>query len=313
MKIFRRAFLEVTRPFVLLAYRWREARRQRKNFPIRWLSQGRLIHDDLIDHGDVEGAPVPNAEQLTLWCEQRDKAKESAAKLHAAGYAITAYFILTYFAIDIPISIFGVELKKVPGLNELLLIVSATMTAMSFQSLLRANVLEAGIKAAISAETNGPLVYMQRVALLPSEFLPFYNPFYSPHLVWSKTKIHIFKVFIAVALLLIFSLLIGAIIVRYYIYWWVLQNPSIESPILQTGAFLAIVVDILITLGALMYLLPLPHKDYFLLHQLESLKPVFPKEAAKLSDRLYSESVRDWLLLDEMGYRPPKEEPKEPR
>jgi hypothetical protein len=312
MWMFKRALLEACRPFVLFGYWRREAKRHRNNFPIRWLSQGRLIHDDLVDHADVEGCAVPDSKKLALWCEQRDKAKESAAKLHSAGYAITAYFILTYFAIDMPISVFGVELKKVPGLNELLLIASTTLTVMSVQSLLRANVLEAGIKAAISAETSGPLAYMQRAALLPSEFLPFYSPFYSPHIVWSKTKIRISRVFIVLAVILVICLMIGAITMRYYIYWWVLQNPSIESPILQTGALLAIVVDILVTLGALMYFLPLPHEDFFLLHQLESLKHVFPEDAARLSDQLYSESVRDWIHLDEKGYRPPTAEPKRP-
>jgi hypothetical protein len=288
------------------AFRKRERERYSRRTPLRLASQAQLIEDDIKHHADVEGVAVVDDGFIERMASARDKVAATAAKYSYAGYAVTAYFLLAILSVDIEISAFGVTLKRVAGLNELLLIGSAITGALAIWHRVRVISLDAAIKAAIDLRHEGPIRYTYGAAFLPSQHVNMFNPNYSPHLVWSPWKQRFVMGTSIIALLFIFSALFASMGFRIYAAYWVWSTPSTPNGLLRIAILIAPVVDMAALAYGMMYFLPLPHRDYFLDNQAVALRERYPEAADTLLSELYDEGIRDRIALEEAGHMPPR-------
>ena len=288
------------------AFRARERRRYNARTPLRWASQGQLIEADIRLHVEVEGSSIVDEDFVDRMSSARDKVASTASKISYAGYAVSAYFLLAILSVNLDISVFGVTLKRVAGLNELLLIGSAIAGALATWHRVRAMTLDAAIKAAIGLRHEGPLKYVYQAAFLPSEYMAVFTPNYSPHLIWSPWKQRFVTATSIIALIFIFGALAVATGFRLYAAYWVWSAPSTDNVFLRISVLLAPLVDLASVSYGLMYFLPLPHRDYFLDNKVVWLREFYPADADRLLGYLYDESVRDRMRLEEDGHLRPR-------
>ena len=293
------------KPFILFCHSRRERRRFGRNFPTRWLSQDSLVSDDLAAHVEVEGKEAVGPDFLERMVGARDAAVKKASMFRTASISITAYFLLAILSIDLPISVFGVSLVRVGGLNELLLISSSIMGAFAAFYASKTATLEAAIKAAININYKPPMANFYRAAYLPNDYAFLFYPTYSPHLVWGALKLKHSFASIAAALVFIFAVLVSVLVFRAYVTWWVWSSPSTENLLLNTLIWLSPLLDVASFLFLLPYIVPMPHRDYFKLHQLEALKDYYPAAAMTLKAELYDEGSMDRIRLRNEGFLPP--------
>lgn len=274
---------------------------------MRLASQAQLIEDDIKHHADVEGMAVVDDGFIERMASARDKVAAIAAKYSYAGYAVTAYFLLAILSVDIEISAFGVTLKRVAGLNELLLIGSAVTGALAVWHRVRVISLDAAIKAAIDLKHEEPIRYIYSAAFLPSNHVNIFNPNYSPYLVWSPWKQKFVMGTSIIALIFIFSSLFAAMGFRIYAAYWVWSAPSTQNGLLRIATLIAPIMDLAALAYGMMYFLPLPHRDYFLDNQAVALRDRYPEAADRLLSELYDEGIRDRMALEEAGHMPPRD------
>lgn len=293
-----------------MAFHARERRRYNIRTPLRWASQAQLIEADIGDHVDVEGRSVLDDGFVERMADAREKVASTAAKYSYASYAVTAYFLLAILAVDLDISAFGVTLKRVAGLNELLLIGSAFTGALGTWHRVRVITLDAAIKTAINIQHQGPIRYVYGAAFLPSEHVAVFTPNYSPHLIWSPWKQRFVMYTSIVAVIFIFGALAAITGFRLYTAYWVWSSPSTENTILRLGILVAPLLDLVTVAYGMMYFLPLPHRDYFLDNKVMWLEDRYPDDATKLREHLYGESVTDRMKMEEAGHLPPYQKPQ---
>lgn len=301
----RKFWTSLAKPFVLLAYRLRERRRFKRNFPTRWLSQDRLVQDDLDAHAELEGSASVGDDFLATMAGARDAYVKAALRYRTASLAITGYFLLAVLSIDMPVSAFGIVLERVSGLNELLLISSAILGAFSSFHASKTATLESAIKAVINLKYKPPLLNFYRTAYLPNEYSFLFYPSYSPHLVWDPLKIKHAAASTIAALTFIFVALICMFAFRGYVTWWVWSSPTSENLLLKAAIWIAPVLDLGSFLFLIAYIVPLPHRDYFKLQQLGALEDLYPADFSKLQSDMYDDGTADRTRLREAGFLPP--------
>ena len=100
----------------------------KRRFPVRWMTYKKRVQID-VDHA----LKLPGAEQIFDYefveavTHKIQKLEGWQIKLMTLSFAISAFLVVGFISNDASVSLFGISLKQVTGLKEILLAVSATI------------------------------------------------------------------------------------------------------------------------------------------------------------------------------------------
>lgn len=179
--IVQRAWIIASKPFVVAAWRVRERRRYRRNFPIEWKTPGEIITLHLENYEDEKDFELNKALVEDL-LPARDAARARSDKLTIAGLIIFAFLAADYFAIGIKISIPGIALDDVKGAREFLIFFGGILSTLSLIAQNNQYTLDSTIKYIVN--NKYPEIFRQ---IYISKYFwhdnfPRYFPVQTPHL-----------------------------------------------------------------------------------------------------------------------------------
>ncbi|MBY3301494.1 hypothetical protein HFO04_01550 [Rhizobium laguerreae] len=294
-------YISVTRPFVMGAYRLRERRRFRKNFPLIWKTPGEIIHLDL---GNYE----PEGEDFKLdkkfvddLVVARDAARTKANRIIFVNAMIFAFLLTDYFSIGLKFSIPGVTVVDPKGVRDLLIFFSSVSGIYSLILQNNMYTIESAMKFSILKNFPEELRGIYVAKYFYSENFSAPSPIQLPYISYSRlyTKYFIAASVAFMILLLIYLGLYMALYVTIAIDVWKSARLGIWSYIIAVAS---------ITNGALgmSYLIltrmRMPYTDYTVLHELQGLPEIAPSQFERRRNEVYGEGVADYRRLVERGY-----------
>lgn len=306
IKLFRKLILHfcfiVSRPFALAAYKFRQVQRRNRNYPIRWLSNSRLIAEDLLLINDEDGEEAINENFIKTLIDGREKAQKLIARYALITIGITFFLLMGAFAIELPVSVAGIQLHRGPGVNEMLLIVLSCISAISAPPLLNTIVLRNATKGSISAFYDDTVRQFHLQSALPEDAPVFYRPHYRPRLIWTfGTSIasYIALGFLVVVFLGIITFLV---ISRWLIYSYIYLQPSLPAPWTTVIVLGSLIIDIWAVVYMLLFVFPLPYRDYILLEKFQVLEHINPETAAAERSKAFESGFKDEEEMVRKGY-----------
>jgi hypothetical protein len=169
-------------PFVITAFYWRQQREQRRITPIRWLSSGGLLEEDLeSSFGEIKNQLDPKF--IEDFAKARDDTLSLIKKQMFVSLAIFVFLAANALSVALDFSIAGFSLKTAPGVPEALLLISNLLACYTL--ILQGNcaLLDTAIRAAIKHFIPEELRSLYLVRFFPHENTGSYRPFNLPHVI----------------------------------------------------------------------------------------------------------------------------------
>jgi hypothetical protein len=292
---------QVQRWFAIAGYNSRERRRDALNFPTVWRSQIMLLRDDIrLIHGEFPELIEGNL--LTGLVDVRDTAKKKSVRRIALTITLVIYLGLMELGVSLPVTIAGVNLQPIPGASELIILAVAYINASLLPVvLIQFNFLLA-IREIIALKHSKEVVYFWEVIHSGGTIPGFYIPSMMPQLQWKWAVIVINALFMFVLVLVMVGLVVGSIAWRWYIYQAIVSEPLQAAFVSYSAVFVATLADVTVVLIMLMYIVPLPYRDYSALQELKIAEQTNKDTHAAIRARMFGESVRDRARLVEAGF-----------
>ena len=292
---------EWTKFWALRAYKRREKKRWSERFPSVWRSHFQLVDADVRLLAEADRAQLSET-LLDRLISGRDSAQKAIQARAAITAGTTGFLWLTILKVDLPLTVAGIQLKASPGVIELLIVVNAAIWCAAVSKMITAMTLTTAIKAMVQTVNEPESAYLHQAALHANEppFL-FLHPM-SPHLTWrGLTKASAWAT-LAMLIGLIFSLLAVAGITRAVFYVHVWTTPSVETWIAQAAVALSLCLDVFAMIYLLIFVLPLPYRDYGLLTTLDIAEQVNSSTLRDLHEKYYGAGNRDREEMEQKGY-----------
>ena len=185
-RAFSNAQFYLSYPFVIARFRLLERRDHRRRNPTKWHSSGELIAEDLA-HYEGEGADAFfTYEKLKELANSRDKQAERIQANNRLNFTILVFLIAQYVSIEMNISVFGVSIKKAPGVTEALL--TFLILNELFVSVQARNqyIIESTIKFLINKTVDPEIKNITLAQYIPNEQFGPYVPYNLPFLIGTK-------------------------------------------------------------------------------------------------------------------------------
>jgi hypothetical protein len=286
-------------------YYFRKRRRDFKRYPMRWLTPSNIMVQDLLYAREVDGQSVLSVEFLRIMTDSRKAILESISRRSLFSLTIGAYVALTILGLDFPVTLGSFQLKKVPGITEGLLVLADVVGLSAIAITINLSVVSSEIKAYISGIVSAPEKYFYKSALFSNELPLFFQPIYMLSITWGNAKIILSRVYAAIAISFLITIVIGFIAFRLWEFNYVIEHPSVNKYVSILAIFVTALLDFVQFVFIWMFLFPLPHQDWQLLHEIE-LREQFSKDGGEaFKDDLYRQDVEDKLLMQKMGYLSP--------
>jgi hypothetical protein len=292
----------IAKPFALALFRHRSRRRNNTRYPICWRTGAGLIADELLLIRDEDGEQAINSTFIEQMKSGRAEAQKVVTQRSAIAGILTAYLLLAAFSIQLDVSVGGFVLKTAPGLNEILLVYLTLLLALTVAPFLNIIVLNNVIKGAIAAVYPEPTRYFHKVSLFPDEPPVFFIPYYRPRLIWTRAMRFSSSATIGYLSVMVLGFLLFLLLSRFFIYRHILTYPSLPEPWSMVIALGCLVVEVWSFIYILLFLVPLPYRDYALLEKFEILDFVNPAEAAKAREEAFRREWEDRQDMIRRGY-----------
>lgn len=287
-------------PFVRVAFSLRERRRELARYPRVWLSPMQIVDRDLDFVGDDECIKL-DRELLSLLIERRDRIKESSGRFSLISVTIFGFLLLNYFRFTSDISIAGVSIKNSPGIAEILIVVSSTLGV--YATALQANVaiVEGGIMHLAKRVYPSGLINVLRASLIPDQNFGKYYPKSLPHLTFTSfhSKLSLFSTYIYLLSLLCIIILLITANLAILIDIWKTSSIGVYSKIVSVYVLAVSFVGFSILM---ITRLPMPLRDYSLLHEIEITRQIRPTKIDELLHKVYRGSNEDRENLRRLGF-----------
>lgn len=291
--------------FARVAYRRRLKRYERIRIPSRWRSTAALIAADLPLAKEVDGDDVFGKELLGTLSAGREQIDKKLAQRASISTILTVFLVSQALAFDLNVSVLGVALKPAPKIYEILILVSALITAWTLPLIANRHVLSVAIKALIHNVYPASATYLVERAQLPDEPPYVFLPTYQPTLIWSKFKSRYAWFTIAYLTILIAMSMVFAGVTRYFIYMHAFEHPGFDWSYYLLG--LSVFAEISAAIFLLFFVLPLPHKDYSAFERLQVLEQINQEAALKERAELFKAQFEDTQRMKDLGYLAPEE------
>lgn len=303
-----RAAFSVKALVARLGYYRRRRRRELQKYPVRWLTPESIIFQDIIYVRDEDGDDVVSDRFVDLMSAARKDLADSISRRSLLSLTIGVYIALTILGVDFPVSLGGFELKKVPGLTEGLLVLADLIGLSAVARMVNMSVVSAAIKGAIAGHIDPGVRYFYRSALLPNELPMFFQPTYLPHITWGRAKSVLNFVYVAIAITFVVSLVVGFVGFRAWAFAFVLDHPSISQSVSVAAIVATVALDVISILLLWMFVLPLPHRDWQMLQEMELHDQFSPDKGQAFRRAAYREDIEDVLAMERKGYLKPDNE-----
>ncbi|NKM14172.1 hypothetical protein GFL85_24655 [Rhizobium laguerreae] len=296
--------ISVTRPFVMAAYRFRERRRFRKNFPLIWKTPGEITHLDLENY-------EPEGDQFQLdkkfvddLLPARDAARTKANRIIFVNAMIFAFLLTDYFSIGLKFSIPGVSVVDPKGVRDFLIFFSSIAGIYCLVIQNNLYTIESAIK--FSIQNNFPVelrgIYIAKYFYF--ENFPPPSPIQLPHISYSRLYSNYFFA-ASVASLILLLLYFGfytALYITIAIDVWKSARLGMWSYIIAAASIANGALSISYVILTRMRM---PYRDYTVLHELQGLPEIAPSQLERRQKEVYGEGSADYLTLVERGYIKP--------
>lgn len=292
----------LVRPFALMAYALRKRRYKNRNFPVRWLSNARRIADDLLLLRKYDKGEVINERFIDRLVTAKVGAQKRLVRLSTVSTGALVYLLLGAFSIDSPLSIGGLTLARAPGLNEMLLVLLVLMTFLGVSPFLNTYIIGNAIKSTVKMQFPTPVAQLYQQGAFPEDAPLLYQSPARPHLAWTgftKLANMIIVAYLATAVAGIAIVLLGS---RWMIYSYILSNPSLPDYWTIIVTIGSIVLELWTLVYILVFIVPLPYRDYTLLQRLNELDQTDPGEAQSLRNAAFGDEIADEVRMREAGY-----------
>ncbi|MBO6900123.1 MAG: hypothetical protein JJ864_02150 [Rhizobiaceae bacterium] len=287
---------------MLTAFRWREYKRNKRLFPIVYVSTAGLIKNDLDYYEPVEGDLFLTEKTLIDFTSASDRVFDRINKSARITFAIYIFLVAQYVSINLEFTILGFSIKAAPGVTEILLLyvtISLMLIAIWDRNHFLINEIRKFLISKIyPEELHTPYL----IRHFPSEQAGLYMPFNAIHLLPKRTTSRIATIaLILILIVVIVPLLLGYMLTVFFIAYDMIQRPSFPFWSPAVGVY-AIVIHALTVVYFFAYRIWLPYTDFTLLHTLELAKQWNPQEYARIRTASYQESVADRQDLRRRGY-----------
>jgi hypothetical protein len=288
-------WVRLTRPFLLLRFKWLAWRANNKAHPILWLTPGKRLELDLELFEDPENKYL-NKEFLEELAKTRDSIFDRARKQSIVSMLTLIFLAADYFAIKVDFSISGFSLKIAPGIKEGLLLI---VNILGFNTLMlqsNATALNSAIRHIISRIYPEELRALQSIKYFAQEHYVPYQPFNLPHLTPTFMTGNLAIYGSAIFALLAISVATGIVALNMAIVIDMWLNPA-----LGIWSKVICVYVILLGAGALFYnamtRFRLPYRDYSALDELRIMEQLHPERLDARRAEIYKETS---AVFDEM-------------
>ena len=236
-----------------------------------------------------------------LLVDRRDTIKELSNKLSAISVAIFGFLLLNYFRFASDISIGGISIKNSPGISEILIVISSTLGI--YVAALQANVtiVEGAImhlaKRIYPKSLNGVL----QASLIPDQNFGKYYPKNLHHLPLTTLHLRISRYVTLSYLVSIVFVLLLVIFTNLIILTdiWITSSIGIYSKIVSLYVLATSLVGFAILV---ITKLPMPFRDYSLLHQIEITRQLHPENVDNFLRKIYQGTNEDRENMRRLGY-----------
>lgn len=287
-------------PFVRAAFYMRERRRELARYPRVWLSPMQIVDRDLDLVGDDESIKL-DRELLTLLIERRDSIKEYSNRLSLISVTIFGFLLLNYFRFTSDISIAGVSIKNSPGIAEILIVTSSTLGV--YATALQANVVivEGGIMHLAKRVYPSGLINILRAGFIPEQNFGKYYPKNLPHLTFTSlhSKLSLLSTYVYLLSLLFVIILVLVANLAILMDIWTTSSIGAYSKIVSLYVLAISFVGFSILIITRM---PMPLRDYSLLHEIEITRQIRPKKVDELLHKIYRSTNEDRENLRRLGF-----------
>lgn len=285
----------------LFKYRRRRAARARKLLPIRWLSHWRLVSDELKLMYEIEPEKI-DKNFLEKNLQAHDALKKHNFKLVILQFSIIAFLILSVFDINLPLTAFGFKITPIAGLNEILIIFVSVITAATIGKTISLLTLEATIRTIIPIIHKHEFEYFYLLNSNIDDMPAYYWPRLSPHLTRTIFT-NITSSFIVSFLVAKIIVILGASIAwRYFVYLEIWTNSTISAQFAITAVVISIILDLATLVVLLIYIAPMPHRDYSINTKIELATKLSSDAGAKARQEAYGDDWDDEKDMIEKGY-----------
>ncbi len=290
----------------------RRRRHYNQIFPVRWLTASKLIAVDVERSFEIYGSAEINDKLLTRLIESRNLTLTLIRRWTGIGTILTLYLLLSSFSIELPLSVEGISLKNVPGLNECLLFITTLISLVVLPASLNNVRLSASISAIerlLAPISLGPIVHS---ANFPSEPPLIYNPTLQPNISWTIFIRFISLMSIIFWLLFFFVAIIGILVSRIQVYGYVINNNALPDYIVSFIVFFAVTVDCCLLILLLIHIAPLPHRDFSVNDEIDIARQVNQETYNRLLKKYFGQINVDAESLRAEGFLSESEPPLKP-
>ncbi|MBW9052168.1 hypothetical protein [Rhizobium mesosinicum] len=309
---FQKLYVLITWPFVMTAYRLRERRRFRKNFPLIWKTPGEITNLDLENYEPEDDDFKLDKKFVDDLLPTRDAARTNANRILFINMMIFAFLLTDYFSIGLTFTIPGVSVVDPKGVKDFLIFYSSMTGLYCFIIQNNMYTLDSAMKFVIMNKFPLELRGIYIAKYFYFENFPPPSPTQLPHISYSRIYSQFFmvaSVAFLIAILIYFSCyaaLYMAIAVdiwknaRLGIWSYVIAGASIANGVLSTSYLILTRIR-------------MPYRDYTVLHEIQGLPQIAPSQYERRQKEVYGEGVADWLSLVERGYIKRKSDSKNPK
>lgn len=301
-RIWATARFYISYPFVVVRFKWLEWRRFRTLVPTRWFSSGELIRHDLENLEGEIAKRFFNEENLQLLSSARDSLSAKIISANRLILTVFVFLIAQYVSIELDVSIFGVSIKKAPGVTEALLcflILSEFMVSIVDRT---KYFIESTMKIVIDKITPPEIIGLVRSRYFPFEQFGPYQPFNLPHIVPNaflrftniNTAIFYLIAIIAPALFLFYA---GHILLIYNM--WAQPQLGKISKLLSVYLFFVLILNIVYSL---LVRVRMPYRDWSHNQLIELTKQFHPQFLPQHYDEAWGDLSRERRRLLDLGY-----------
>jgi hypothetical protein len=305
---FQQLYVLMTWPFVVAAYRLRERRRFRRNFPLIWKTPGEIIYLDLENYEHENDEFKLDKKFVEDLIPARDAARTSANRIIFVNTMIFAFLLTDYFSIGLTFSIPGVSVVDPKGVRDFLILFSSITGLYCLIIQNNLYTLESVIKFVLMNKFPMELRGAYIAKYFYFENFPPPLPKQLPHINYSRlhSQYYIIASIAFLAMMVIYFCLYTALYIIVAIDVWKSARLGIWSYVIASGC---IINGILSISYLILTRMKMPYRDYTVLHELQGLPEIAPSQLERRKREVYGEGADDWFDLVKRGYIKPRTRP----
>lgn len=294
-------FFPIIKQWELLKYKHRKRKLYNTLNPIVWTSHINNIKEDL----DTIHEEYPDAVNEELYDKLTICAAEVKSTINRQGFltfSLIAFLLFSLFKIELPFLILGFRLVSTPWLNEILVVLISVLSFYTIGRTVKYMTIVRALKAILLRIKPKETQYFHKLLLGIEDIPVYYDPKMNPYLVQTITLGVARQFVILFQLIKVVGIIFFSLIWRYFVYLEIWFNPDIDVIYAKFVVILSICFDLISVVILIIYLVPLPRRDYSVNLKLEIAEQLGADELSKVQEEYFSEALADENYMIEKGY-----------